>query len=398
MATIRDIAKILVERHKMKTGVAEEFLQMLVEVINEGLVQDRIVKIKGFGTFKLQEVKERKSVNVNTGESVVIAAHDKVSFTPDSVMRDLVNKPFAQFETVIVGDENPKDVAAAAFQSVVEAEASVEKAAETPEIKETEGAKEPEVKPAEGADKPEAAEVSVEKVAEVSEPEKPAEEAEEPKADKPVEKLAEEPKADEPKSEEPVKEEYDFDGDEKENDNDEGEEEEEEETNSSRRWLYILAGIVLALVCFALGYLASHHELFEKADVAPAKPAVEAKSQDTVTTTPASDTLAPVPAPVATPAQAETPGPKAEKAAETQAPDMSKYNSDPRVKYGAYIIIGTETTVKVLKGQTLKGISKAYLGPDMECYVEAYNGGIKTVKEGDKVLIPKLQLKKKKKK
>lgn len=372
MATIRDIAKILVERHKMKTGVAEEFLQMLVEVINEGLVQDRIVKIKGFGTFKLQEVKERKSVNVNTGESVVIAAHDKVSFTPDSVMRDLVNKPFAQFETVIVGDENPKDVAAAAFQSVVEAEAPVEKAAETPEIKETEEAKESEVKPAEGA--------------------------EEPEADKPVEKLAEEPKADEPKSEEPVKEEYDFDDDEKENDNDEGEEEEEEETSSSRRWLYILAGIVLALACFALGYLASHHELFEKADEVPAKPAVEAKSQDTVTTTPASDTLAPVQAPVATPAQAETPEPKAEEAAETQAPDMSKYNSDPRVKYGAYIIIGTETTVKVLKGQTLKGISKAYLGPDMECYVEAYNGGIKTVKEGDKVLIPKLQLKKKKKK
>lgn len=385
MATIRDIAKILVERHKMKTGVAEEFLQMLVEVINEGLVQDRIVKIKGFGTFKLQEVKERKSVNVNTGESVVIAAHDKVSFTPDSVMRDLVNKPFAQFETVIVGDENPKDVAAAAFQSVVEAEA--------PEVKEPEEAKEPEVKPAEGADKPEAAEVSVEKVAEVSEPEKPAEEAEEPEADMPVEKLAEEPKA-----EEPVKEEYDFDDDEKEKENDEGEEEEEEETSSSRRWLYILAGIVLALVCFALGYLASHHELFEKADEVPVKPIVEAKSQDTVTTTPASDTLAPVQAPVATPAQAETPEPKAEKAAETQASDMSKYNSDPRVKYGAYIIIGTETTVKVLKGQTLKGISKAYLGPDMECYVEAYNGGIKTVKEGDKVLIPKLQLKKKKKK
>ncbi len=390
MATIRDIAKILVERHKMKTGVAEEFLQMLVEVINEGLVQDRIVKIKGFGTFKLQEVKERKSVNVNTGESVVIAAHDKVSFTPDSVMRDLVNKPFAQFETVIVGDENPKDVAAAAFQSVVEAEA--------PEVKEPEGAKEPEVKPAEGADKPEAAEVSVEKVAEVSEPEKPAEEAEEPEADKPVEKLAEEPKADEPKSEEPVKEEYDFDDDEKENGNDEGEEEEEEETSSGRRWLYILAGIVFALACFALGYLASHHELFEKADEVPAKPAVETKSQDTVTTTPASDTLAPVQAPVATPVKAETPEPKAEEAAETQAPDMSKYNSDPRVKYGAYIIIGTETTVKVLKGQTLKGISKAYLGPDMECYVEAYNGGIKTVKEGDKVLIPKLQLKKKKKK
>ncbi|MBR2253745.1 MAG: HU family DNA-binding protein, partial [Prevotella sp.] len=108
MATIKDIAKLLVEKHKMSMAVADDFLQNVVEVINDGLLQDRIVKIKGFGTFKLQEVKERSSVNVNTGERVVIAAHDKITFTPDAVMRDMVNKPFAQFETVIVdGNDTP---------------------------------------------------------------------------------------------------------------------------------------------------------------------------------------------------------------------------------------------------------------------------------------------------
>ncbi|MBR1840334.1 MAG: HU family DNA-binding protein, partial [Prevotella sp.] len=104
MATIKDIARLLVDKHKMTLGASEEFVQKIVEVINEGLLQDRIVKIKGFGTFKLQEVKERSSVNINTGEKVVIAAHDKITFTPDSVMRDMVNKPFAHFETVLVGD------------------------------------------------------------------------------------------------------------------------------------------------------------------------------------------------------------------------------------------------------------------------------------------------------
>ena len=108
MATIKDIAKLLVEKHKMSMAVADDFLQNVVEVINDGLLQDRIVKIKGFGTFKLQEVKERSSVNVNTGERVVIAAHDKITFTPDAVMRDMVNKPFAHFETVIVdGNDTP---------------------------------------------------------------------------------------------------------------------------------------------------------------------------------------------------------------------------------------------------------------------------------------------------
>ncbi len=93
-------------RHKVKSADAERFLQQMVEVINEGLLRDRVVKIKGFGTFKLQAVKERASVNVHTGEKVVIGEHDKVTFTPDSVMKEIVNKPFSQFETVVIDDDS----------------------------------------------------------------------------------------------------------------------------------------------------------------------------------------------------------------------------------------------------------------------------------------------------
>ena len=107
MATVKDIAKILASRHKLKGADAERFLQQMVEVINAGLLSDRVVKIKGFGTFKLQAVKDRASVNVNTGERVVIEGHDKLTFTPDSVMKEIINKPFAQFETVVIDDDSP---------------------------------------------------------------------------------------------------------------------------------------------------------------------------------------------------------------------------------------------------------------------------------------------------
>ena len=107
MTTVKDIARIIAARHGLTNAEAEIFMQMIVEVINDGLLQDRQVKIKGFGTFKLQTVKERTSVNVNTGEKVVIREHDKVSFTPDNVMKDIINKPFAHFETVAVDDDSP---------------------------------------------------------------------------------------------------------------------------------------------------------------------------------------------------------------------------------------------------------------------------------------------------
>ena len=107
MVTTKDIAKIVASQHNIKVAEAEEFVQKLVDTINEGLEADRLVKIKGFGTFKMQAMKSRVSVNVNTGERVIIGEHDRITFLPDSLMKNAINKPFAHFETVEIDDESP---------------------------------------------------------------------------------------------------------------------------------------------------------------------------------------------------------------------------------------------------------------------------------------------------
>ncbi len=337
MATIKDIAKLLVEKHKMSMAVADDFLQNVVEVINDGLLQDRIVKIKGFGTFKLQEVKERSSVNVNTGERVVIAAHDKITFTPDAVMRDMVNKPFAHFETVIVdGNDTP---------------APKKEEVKKEEPKPVEEPKKEEVKPVE--------EPKVEEPQKV-EPQKEEPQKEEPK--KVVEPQKEEPQKVEPKVEvepepEPVAEE------------------------SSSKLKYVVAGVICAVVLCVAGYFASNKggeaQQPQKVEVAKTQQEEAAKKAKAES-------------------QAKAQAQQAQ-AQQAQAEDFDKYNKDARVKYGAYSIVGVDTIVTVYKGQTLKGISKAYFGPGMECYVEAFNE-TKEVKAGDKVRIPKLKVKKRSKK
>ena len=107
MITTKDIAKIVASQHNIKVAEAEEFVQKLVDTINEGLETDRLVKIKGFGTFKMQAMKSRASVNVNTGERVIIGEHDRITFLPDALMKNAINKPFAHFETVEIDDKSP---------------------------------------------------------------------------------------------------------------------------------------------------------------------------------------------------------------------------------------------------------------------------------------------------
>ena len=351
MATIKDIAKLLVEKHKMSMAVADDFLQNVVEVINDGLLQDRIVKIKGFGTFKLQEVKERSSVNVNTGERVVIAAHDKITFTPDAVMKDMVNKPFAQFETVIVdGNDTPAP-------KKEEVKKEEPKPVEEPKKEEV---KKEEPKPVEEPKKEEPKPVEEPKV---EEPKK-----EEPKVEEP--KKVEEPQKVEPKKEEPKVE----------------VKEEPATEESSSKLKYVVAGVICAVVLCVAGYFASNKggeaQQPQKVEVAKTQQEEAAKKQEEA----------------AKKAQAQAQQAQAEaQAQQAQAEDFDKYNKDARVKYGAYSIVGVDTIVTVYKGQTLKGISKAYFGPGMECYVEAFNE-TKEVKAGDKVRIPKLKVKKRSKK
>ena len=102
--TIQDIIELLAEKHSMTKKDAEIFVKGMFELIEEALATEKYVKVKGLGTFKLTEVESRESVNVNTGERIEIQGHTKISFTPDSSMKDLINKPFAHFETVILNE------------------------------------------------------------------------------------------------------------------------------------------------------------------------------------------------------------------------------------------------------------------------------------------------------
>ena len=102
---LQDIADFLCYRSGITKREAEQFVRAFFEVIQQGLERDQYVKIKGFGTFKLVEVGQRESVNINTGERFQINGHTKVSFTPDTSLKDLVNRPFSHFQTVILNDE-----------------------------------------------------------------------------------------------------------------------------------------------------------------------------------------------------------------------------------------------------------------------------------------------------
>lgn len=103
-STLQAIAAVIADRYELKSSDATAFVAAFFDQIREGLAQDKQVKVRGLGTFKLQPVKARESVNVNTGERLVINGHDKMAFTPDNAMKELVNRPFADFETVMIKD------------------------------------------------------------------------------------------------------------------------------------------------------------------------------------------------------------------------------------------------------------------------------------------------------
>ena len=405
--SIQELAAVLVTKSGLKKKEAERFATVMFDVVKEGLSSDRQVKIKGLGTFKVIDIDSRESVDVNTGERMVIEGHDKITFTPDATMKELVNKPFSQFETVVLAD-------GVDFTGDEDEELEVD----------IENDMEPEPEP-------------VEAPVLIEEPETAEEPVEEP-AEEPVEEPAEEP-APEPEPEaieapepEPVQEEVsplldfidsaeeqhsDEMPDEEEPEEEEKEEDDEDEdeysSSSGKRWIWWL---LMSLIAFGAGFLLGRHTgKSASPDVIDAW-TVDSIDEDTLAAdTAKKDTLAkPVvkqdtlAKPVAdTPAKAK-PDAKPDTIVPRPKPDDEKtkdaykqYNfNDARVRTGAYRIIGTAQEVKVKKGETLKRISARHLGPDMECYVEAYNelkpGAM--LKEGQTLKIPQLELKKKKKK
>ena len=375
---IYDLCSVLTSKNGLDDKESHRFIKAIFDVIQEGLDEDKIVKVKGLGTFKIIEVDDRESINVNTGERVLIEGHSKLTFTPDSVMKEIVNKPFSQFETVILneGVDFPEPV----FEEPAVEDIIADEPAEDKEI-----IVEPQID---------------NKVAEQSV-------KEEPVAEKTV---AEEPVAEEPVAEEPVAEDsvVEFTDD---NDNvQSGEENSVEESvfepsnnNSILRW--ILSGIAVLLLILGAaygGYLYGRYELSEeiaykqmKADLKTAeittKKAQVAIKKDSV----AQEVDATKIGAMSIDNKDESANDEAK--TETAKTSSDKYEDmDIRVRTGAYRIIGEDRTVKAKAGQTVEDIATKLLGPGMSCYVEVYNGldGKATLKEGQTIKIPKLELKK----
>ena len=375
---IYDLCSVLTSKNGLDDKESHRFIKAIFDVIQEGLDEDKIVKVKGLGTFKIIEVDDRESINVNTGERVLIEGHSKLTFTPDSVMKEIVNKPFSQFETVILNE-------GVDFPEPVVEEPAVEDIIADEPAEDKEIIVEPQIDN-------NVAEQSVE---------------EEPVAEKTV---AEEPVAEEPVAEEPVAEDsvVEFTDD---NDNvQSGEENSVEESvfetsnnNSILRW--ILSGVAVLLLILGAaygGYLYGRYELSEeiaykqmKADLKTAeittKKAQVAIKKDSVAQEVDATKIGAM--------SIDNKDESANDEAKTEATKTSsdKYEAmDIRVRTGAYRIIGEDRTVKAKAGQTVEDIATKLLGPGMSCYVEVYNGldGKATLKEGQTIKIPKLELKK----
>ena len=385
---IYDLCSVLTSKNGLDDKESHRFIKAIFDVIQEGLDEDKIVKVKGLGTFKIIEVDDRESINVNTGERVLIEGHSKLTFTPDSVMKEIVNKPFSQFETVILNE-------GVDFPEPVVEEPAVEDIIADEPAEDKEIIVEPQID---------------NNVAEQSVEEEPVAEktvAEEPVAEEPV---AEEPVAEEPVAEEPVAEDsvVEFTDD---NDNvQSGEENSVEESvfetsnnNSILRW--ILSGVAVLLLILGAaygGYLYGRYELSEeiaykqmKADLKTAeittKKAQVAIKKDSV----AQEVDATKIGAMSIDNKDESANDEAK--TETAKTSSDKYEDmDIRVRTGAYRIIGEDRTVKAKAGQTVEDIATKLLGPGMSCYVEVYNGldGKATLKEGQTIKIPKLELKK----
>lgn len=423
-----ELASVLSKRYGLNKKAASAFVTSVFDVVQQALEKESVVKVKGLGTFKIIDVDARESVNVNTGERVLIEGHNKITFTPDSLMKELVNKPFSQFETVVLNegvdfaeadvelaaDSAPEEPVVAAAKEEPAAAAKEEPAvvakeepAAMPLVDFGEETEEdiPEwviepVAPQDPAAMPPAEEVSAE---EVPAEEEPAEEIQaetsgpaqdEPAVDEPAE---DEPAEDKPAEDEPAEAE---------------EEEEEPERSGNGKWLIALLTFLIGLGagyflgnCFPFPF--SDEPLPEKQEAVkqPVKKAVRVEKpgavqkKDSIQAVP-TDTEKPVAEkPVAEKPVAEKPA--AEKPAATESPvAWDKYQQkDARVRTGAWRIVGTAQVVKVKAGETLAKISRHYLGPDMECYVEVYNDltASTPLKAGQEIKIPKLEHKKNKK-
>jgi len=438
--SLNTLGKLLADKSGLSQVEAELFIRKMFDVCNQGLDADKQVKIKWLGTFKVQATKDRESINVNTGERFTIEGRDKLTFTPDNILKEIVNKPFAQFETVVVndgvdfdeidekfGEEQTED----APEQVIDFLDEEKTATPNPEVvviesekeKEDEQAKQIAIEQAK-LERLKQAQLEQERIQKEKQEQ---ERLEQERLEQEKLELAQQQQALKAVVEPAVPA------------SDESEEEEEEEEESSNSHHIVIPRYLVVAVClivvaliggmgwFAFNYgqmtaqrdhLAMQLNQYHQAPAkkVPAKPAAAplsqeqklrqkamedsirmAKTAEAVKLAENSDEES-ANAEKAKQAEAKAKAEAKDKAEEKAASKIasSQYDKDARVRTGAYRIIGVAQTVTVGAGQTLEQISTRYLGSGMECYVEALNG-TSTVKAGQKIKIPKLELKKKKK-
>mgnify|MGYP003494150956 CR=1 FL=1 len=475
--SLNTLGKLLADKSGLSQVEAELFIRKMFDVCNQGLDADKQVKIKWLGTFKVQATKDRESINVNTGERFTIEGRDKLTFTPDNILKEIVNKPFAQFETVVVndgvdfdeidekfGEEQTEDAPAQVLDFLDEEKT----ATPNPEVVVIGSEKEKEKE----AEDELAKQIAIEqaklerlKQAQLEQEriQKEKQEQERLEQERLEQERLEQEKLEQKRLEQEKLEQERLEQERLEQEklelaqqqqalkavvepavpaSDESEEEEEEEESSNSHHIviprYLVVAVCLIVVAliggmgwFAFNYgqmtaqrdhLAMQLNQYHQAPAkkVPAKPAAAplsqeqklrqkamedsirmAKTAEAVKLAENSDEES-ANAEKAKQAEAKAKAEAKEKAkdkAEEKATSKiasSQYDKDARVRTGAYRIIGVAQTVTVGAGQTLEQISTRYLGSGMECYVEALNG-TSTVKAGQKIKIPKLELKKKKK-
>lgn len=475
--TLSTLAAKLAEKSGLSQTEAELFIRKMFDVLNQGLEADKQVKMRWLGTFKVTTVKDRESVDVNTGERIVIEGRDKISYTPDNILKEIVNKPFAQFETVVVNDGVDFDDIDKKFETPTEEPSEVQSEIEVPkeeiviaEVKAPE--KEDPIAPEQP--KPVA---SVEPTPPVEEPHSTAPdvidfldtplsveassdvvvigEEKEEKVQPEVE-LKEEPQAGpiveskaEPKVDQPAESSVETSAEPTSEPEDVVEQELEVEEDETPRhsgfvlpkYVVVAAVVIFLVLAGGIGWFTFNYAKMAeqnnymmqqlaqlKENDAQRKAAAEHKQmldaqearlrekakQDSIRMASASEAIKMAENADETEkvdletenakdkakqnAKAKEKGSassKTESSKSASQPSSSKYDKDARVRTGAYRIVGVAQVVKVSGRQSLQSISNRYLGPGMECYVEALNGTT-SVKTGQSIKIPKLELKKKK--